>query len=149
MFLKAWLSTTLKRKQWSNLHDKPTENLAVSWEWFPCLYFKRRPFSPVLPISSPVLLRWGEVNEQLCGCLTASWGQPTAISNLLRKSTCRFVSGLTFLFLYFHMCLGVCYLQAGLLRERLWAHDYGHIYGHTIMGLMCTQLCVDYYRCKH
>lgn len=103
------------------------ENLAISWAWFPCLYIKRRPFSPVLPISSPVLLRWGEVNEQLCGCLTASWGQPTAISNLLRKSTCRFVSGLTFLFLYFHMCLGVCYLQAGLLRERLWAHVYGHI----------------------
>lgn len=47
------------------------------------------------------------MNEQLCGCLAASWGQPTTISKLLRKSSCRSVSSFMSLFLYFHMCLGV------------------------------------------
>lgn len=81
--------------------------------------------NPVLPVFSPILLWWGELNEQLCGCLAGSWDQPTAIRNLSRKSTWKSVNGFTSLFLYLHVFVTCC--------------DCTRKGGEHM--IMCTQLC--------
>lgn len=81
-----------------------SENLAISCSDFYVFISNHDP-SHSCSVFSPIMLWWGELNEQLCGCLAGSWDQPTAIRNLSRKSTWQSVNGFISLFLYLHMSL--------------------------------------------